>query len=332
MKKTLIAAAAVFAAAGAMAQVTVTGTVDATLRMSDDGTAATTAVGRDGSGTTNVTFKASEDLGDGLKAIGLYEHDFDFTGGANPANGGAGEKYVGLQGGFGTIKLGAPNAPSLTIQSGLRGAPFGTKDGGRATAGGNTAPGYASFGTMFGKSLTRYDASIVYETPNLGGFTAVVDYVPASENTSGVETASILDIGAFYKAGPIYAGIAMYSLSENEATGAVEEDLLHLGVHYNFGVATVGLGYHVYTKDGEDENSGVNLIGAIPMSEQLTLGVNYQMLTDDTDTTGDLTQIAVGVNYQLSKMTSVYARYVSLDGDDFDDAVTTMLAGLRVNF
>jgi predicted porin len=332
MKKTLIAAAALVAAAGAMADVTVTGTLDATLRMSDDGTAATTAVGRDGSGTTGVIFKASEDLGDGLKAIGLYEHDFDFTGGANPANGGAGEKYVGLQGGFGTIKLGAPNAPSLTIQSGLRGAPFGTKDGGRATAGGNTAGGNATVSTLFGKSLTRYDGSIVYETPNLNGFTAVVDYVPASEDAAGVETASVMDIGAFFRSGPIWAGVAMYTQSENKATNAVEENLLHLGVHYNLGFATVGLGYHSYTKDGDDVNSGVNLLANFPLSEQLSLGVNYQMLTDDTDTTGDLTQIAVGVNYRLSKATSVYARYVSLDGDDVADPVSTMLAGLRVDF
>ncbi|MFO6418863.1 porin [Hylemonella sp. W303a] len=346
MKKTLIAAAALFAAAGAMADVTVFGTIDSTLRMSDNGTAKKTGVGRDGSGTTGLYLRVSEDLGDGLKAIGLYEHDFNFTGGTGADQGsssadGTGERYVGLQGGFGSIKLGAPNQPSLTIQSGLRGAPFGTKDGGRQNAGGVYASGSGTgTGTpslaMFGTNLTRQPGSIVYETPNFSGFSAQLMYVPASEDDAGTETASKTDIGAFYKAGPINAGVAVYSLSENKSTGAVEEQLTHLGFQYNLGFATLGVGYHVYTKDGEDFNSGSNFQAIVPLSEQLTLGVNYQMLTDDADvkTTGDVNQIAVGVNYALSKNTSIYARYISTEGDDWNngDGVTTTLAGLRVNY
>lgn len=137
MKKTLIAAAALTAAAGAMADVMVTGTIDATLRMSDNGAAKTTQVGRDGSGTTGVIFKVSEDLGDGLKAVGLYEHDFNFqSGGTQRADGasngnaasndGTGERFVGLEGGFGSIKLGSPNAPawqSRAVCAVLRSAP-----------------------------------------------------------------------------------------------------------------------------------------------------------------------------------------------------------------
>jgi predicted porin len=356
MKKTLIAAAAVFAVAGAMADVTVTGTIDATLRMSDDGDVATTKLGRDGSGTTGVIFRVNEDLGGGMKAIGLYEHDFNFEQdgqGANTgSNDGTGERFVGLQGAFGTIKLGVPNAPSLTLQSGLRGAPFGTKDGGRASAGGNTAGGLpaTTFGGMFGKSLTRYNNSILYETPNFSGFSAIVDYVPATETSAG-DTGAITDIGLFYRNGPIWAGVSLYSQGEvdrvssasmNSTTGvitpggvastAAEEKLTTYAIHYNFGFATLGLGGHVYTRDGDDVNSGMNVLANVPLSEQLALGLNFQTLTDDTDTTGDLTQIAVGVNYRLSKTTSVYARYVTLDGDDFDDAVTTMLAGLRLDF
>jgi predicted porin len=351
MKKTLIAAAAVFAAAGAMADVTVFGTIDTTLRMTDNGTAKRTAVGRDGSGTTGLYVRVSEDLGDGLKAIGLYEHDFNFTTAAAStadqgsfSNDGTGERYAGLQGAFGSIKLGAPNQPSLTIQSGLRGAPFGTKDGGRQNAGGVTASGTGTAGVstgtpslaMFGTNLTRQAGSIVYETPNFSGFSAAVMYVPATEDNAGVEIGAKTDIAAFYKAGPINAGVAVYSLGENKSTGAVEEQLTHLGFQYNFGFATFGVGYHVYTKDGEDFNSGSNLQAIVPLSEQLSLGLNYQTLTDDADvkTTGDVTQIAVGVNYALSKMTSVYARYVSTEGDDWNngDGVTTTLAGLRVNF
>lgn len=344
MKKTLIAAAALFAAAGAMAEVTVFGTLDTTLRITDNGTAQKTTVGRDGSGTTGLYLRVSEDLGDGLKAIGLYEHDFNFTGGTGAdqgasSNDGTGERYAGLQGAFGTIKLGAPNQPSLTIQSGLRGAPFGTKDGGRNSAGGVYASGPGTgTGTpalvMFGKSLTRQNGSIVYETPNFSGFSAAAMIVPGSQDNAGEDTAAQTDLAVFYKAGPINSGLAIYSLGENKSTGAVEEQLLHLGFQYNFGFATFGVGYHNYTADGDDVNSGLNLQAIVPLSEQLTLGVNYQTLTDEVDATGDVNQVAVGVNYALSKLTSVYARYVSTTGDDYNggDTVSTMLAGLRVNF
>jgi outer membrane autotransporter protein len=159
-----------------------------------------------------------------------------------------------------------------------------------------------------------------------------VDYVPSSEDQTGTATGSILDLGAFYKAGPIWAGVGVYSEAENETGGSLEKQLVHFGIHYNLGFATLGLGYHNFTIDGDDVNSGMNVIAAFPLSEQMTLGVNVQTLTDEVDNSGDLTQVAVGVNYQLSKMTSVYARYVSLDGDDLADGVTTMLAGLRVNF
>jgi predicted porin len=336
MKKTLIAAAALVAAAGAMAEVTVTGTIDATLRMSDNGAEKATTVGRDGSGTTGVIFKISEDLGDGLKAIGLYEHDFNFMNAQardaiGPANDGTGERYVGLEGGFGSIKLGTPNAPSLTIQSGLRGAPFGTKDGGRGGAG-NGIGAAAGGATMFGKNLTRYAGSIVYTTPSLNGLTVSVDYVPGTEGThDGAggylpnEVEPITDIGVFYRSGPIWAGVAVYTQDE--------EQLTHLGVHYNLGFMTIGAGYHTYTNAaGDDANTGFNLLANVPLSEQLSLGLNYQVLSGEDGVDEDATQIAVGVNYRLSKTTSVYARYVSLDDDAAADPASTILAGLRVDF
>lgn len=181
-----------------------------------------------------------------------------------------------------------------------------------------------------------------------------MDYVPATEKngvagtgvpnftgTAGDKVGAITDIGLFYKAGAINAGIAFYSQGEVETGGAVtsvKEDLVNLGIHYNFGFATLGLGYHAYSKDGKDENSGFNLIAAVPLSEQLTLGVNYQSLMDDRTgvtnaNTNDATQVAVGLNYALSKNTSIYARYVSLSPDKTNaETVTTTLAGLRVNF
>ncbi|MGJ4748736.1 porin, partial [Leptospira sp. SA-E8] len=182
------------AAAGAMADVTITGVFDTTLRLSsyDAGKATapakaetkTTQIGRDGSGTSGLYFSATEDLGDGLKALGFYELDVNPWDSTSTFNGG--QKFAGLSGSFGSIKLGSVDTPSLTAQ-GVRAGLFGTKDGGRGVAGGQTATnngGAASFlptTTLFGTALTRFSSSVRYDTPSFSGFSAAVNYVPESD-------------------------------------------------------------------------------------------------------------------------------------------------------
>lgn len=403
MKKTLIAAAALTAAAGAMADVSITGVFDTTLRMSefDNGLGAanskkkTTQVGRDGSGTSGLYFSAKEDLGDGLVALGFMELDASPFDAPTTFNGG--EKYAGLQGSFGTIKLGSPNTPSLSVQSGLRGAMFGTKDGGRGTAGGATAAGNANFiatSTLMGVSLTRFSSSIRYDSPSFSGFSFAVNYVPESDDgklsagqannatsyaagdTVPVQGA-ISDIGLFYKAGPINAGLTSYT--EDADLGTVAAATLNsdgttstasaasllawrltsakttqtsFGLQYNLGFAILGVGANKTEWTGgmnaatDIEASGTNVLATVPLSEALALGLNYQMATFK-DNGGTLfgvantevkyTQLALGVNYNLSKLTSVYARYVSASNDaalssQKDASATTTLFGLMTKF
>lgn len=183
MKKTLIAVAAL-AATGAFAQnVTVSGTLDATYRSSKTETTAGTTVNstritKDGLGTTGFTLSGSEDLGGGLKADFLVETNFSVADTGTSDTGGTyntAQTFVGLSGSFGSVKLGAPNAPTLTTQV-ARGASFSTKDAGRASLG---AGGYS---TLMGLAVTRYDSSIGYTSPNFSGFTFGLLYSPKSDD------------------------------------------------------------------------------------------------------------------------------------------------------
>lgn len=316
MKKTLIAAAALAVSAGAMADLKIIGEVDTTVRMTDTGANSTTTVGRDGRGTTSVTFLGDNDLGDGLKAIYLYEHDFSPFEQAGAFLGG--EKFAGLQGGFGTLRLGTPNAVVHNVNGAVRYGMFGTKDGGRATAGGTTAGGTDVIGTdnstaavantnknrvqtvsLFGIAETRYNSSIRYDSPNFSGLTLSLNYVPASEKSTatkdGQATSSLIDAGAIYKAGALTVAAAYNTRSEDETSAfhtaaaptaaqtvsGAKRDYISAGAAYNFGFATIGGGYHQLSYDGDTLNTGYNVQATVPLSEALNLGLQYQTLKYD---------------------------------------------------
>ncbi|QKO22870.1 porin [Rhodoferax sp. BAB1] len=356
MKKTLIAVAAL-AATSAFAQVTITGTMDATYRMTSndqaDGTSYDSSVlDNDGLATTGFTLSGMEDLGGGLKAVFLYEHNFEMTdtgGGAaavtsTTVTGTAavsgfqanGQMFVGLEGAFGSIKLGAPNTPSLTIQ-GARGAGFGTKDGGRANSAG------------FGTSLTRFDSSIVYGSPNFSGFSFGLMYVPENETagatTGATSTGAQSDLGLFYANGPLAGGVSVYSTDLNKTAGAnsgTEISQSNYYVAYNFGFAKFTLGGHDHeTKNAAGtttvEQTGWNVAADVPLSPALTLTANIQMVDDKLASNQDKDSLAVGLQYAMSKRTTTYVRYVNVSTDNVaagatvNDA-TTFLVGLRHNF
>lgn len=330
MKKTLIAVAAL-AATSAFAQVTISGTMDATFRVTStdaaNGTSFdSTVLGKDGSGTTGFTLAGTEDLGGGLKASFLVENNFDLSDTANTASVLNGQMFVGLEGAFGSIKLGAANTPSLTIQ-GARGAAFGTKDGGRTNSAG------------FGTSLTRFDNSIVYMSPSFAGFNVGLMYVPETETAVNATTGSTMDLGLLYANGPIAGGVSMYSVDKGSAGSEVSQTNFYGS--YNFGFAKFTLGGHTHETKSfagatTGKNSGFNVAADVPLSPALTLTANIQQLDDKSTANADKDSVAVGVNYALSKRTSTYARYVTVGTDNQTGTatkdVTTMLVGLRHNF
>jgi predicted porin len=348
MKKTLIALAAV-AATSAFAQstVTITGVVDpsfvsAKTTYGDNGARTVNAVKHSQNGTTAVIFKGTEDLGGGLKANFLWELDFDPTVGGSlssqPDNKNQfqnGEAFASIQGGFGELKLGVANNPSLGVQAGRTG--FGTKVGG-------------GFGGVSGTGRVRDNGSMVYSTPTFSGFTAMVGYTPETSATTLVNSGAAAvakvtaktDLALMYANGPIAAAVSSYAQSGvNAQTNAY--------VSYDLGVAKVTLGMHTenqkvaasaatapaFTKP-TGKSSGTNIAIAAPMGA-VTLLANYGTLNDKSASNFDRSITAVGANYALSKRTTAYARLVNETNDNQTGAtiakkVQTTMVGLRHNF
>lgn len=329
MKKTLVALAAL-AATSAFAQVTITGAFDpsvviANTTYGDDSSASQNFVRNSSQGTSNITFQGAEDLGGGLKALFLYEADFNAANQASSTNAlgsGGGQIYTGISGSFGAVKLGAPNTPSLDVQSGR--SPFGAKIG-------------SGFGGVLGKSHVREDNSVNYTSPVVfGGLTAAVNYsfaVNADPKTTPATTAANAksDVGFTYASGPLFAGLSFYNQDGvNRQT--------NLAVNYDFGMAKLFVGAHteVVSAAGVDSQSnGLNLAVSVPFG-QLSLMANYGQLDDKSAANVDKTIFGLGAKYHLSKRTSVYARFVNEKNDNVGanavKAVTSTLAGIQHNF
>ena len=363
MKKTLVALAA-FAATASFADVTLTGTFDPTV-IKTSTTYGAGAVGNqtnmtyNGRGTSQITFKVTEDLGGGLQAIALMENDFQaqnkedqYGKGADqgaPAAGinfgsGGGEIYTGLTGGFGTIKLGAPNTPTLSTQAAN---PFGTKLG-------------SGFGEgIQGTAHVRQSQTVNYTSPVFSGLTLAWGHtfgVNSDANASaaaGAANAAIAaggvtqvgavdDIGAFYANGPVTAALTQYKAAAG-AANTVNNVLTSYNASYTFGAAKVMVGGH--TESAVSGTSGQDNSGS------------FYAVTYTTGATTFMGQIAkqsdkytanaaapqnkgingLGVDYALSKNTTVYARYsqYNVDNQTVNTTIkqqTKTAAGVQVNF
>ena len=111
MKKTLVAIAAVAAVTGAMADVTISGFIDQAVQTTSTTLAAGTkstinSVGNNLNGQDQLSFNASEDLGDGMTAYGTYniQPTISVPGGGNVTDVGSG---IGIKGAFGNLFIGS---------------------------------------------------------------------------------------------------------------------------------------------------------------------------------------------------------------------------------
>ena len=297
------------------------------------------------------------------------------------------EAYVGLSGAFGDIKFGTPNSPGLIAM--LTSQPFGTAlgggvNGGYGRLGTQTTSGLNQYvgGPASGGRIIRSEKAAVYTTPAFSGIKAQLEY--SGQNANGAWTANdngLLGLAVSYNQGPLNlmyynakatAG-AIPAAGSAPAAGTVAANALEastsvtwniFGANYTFGNTTLMGGYTTTKTDGtfvtlasKEDSSSWNLAFKQVYGAWDFLGnylVRTSNLTDaDTGITGfaaKSTQLALGVNYNFSKRTSVYARYEALSGLNakvsaassvtgtpgyaaFNDAKqTTTVAGVKVLF
>lgn len=339
MKKHLIAVAVAAAvAAPAMAQnVSLSGLIDMGYGMADAPGANqpnTARVATNGSATTAILITGSEDLGGGMRANFRYEMNPDFQGGTGlaAATGANGYNFVGLSGGFGDVKVGRLNTPTLAAWG--IGQVFGTAlGGGYSTAVGGIFTRYTAATTGVHTAPTRFNNAIEYSTPTLNGLQGRFLMVPKNENGAAASTSNrpaVTDIGLSYAAGPLNLMFAQQEVKNGSiaeatsdplngvlgATADAKNKLQTIAGSYALGNLTLRAArFSEKTTVATARDLQGFVIGARYAQGALAYTANYGKSDDGTTANVDRRIIGVGVDYSLSKRSTIYGRYVTADNN-----------------
>lgn len=319
MKKSLLALAVMSSLANmaaAQTSVIIYGVADAGIAFSDNGAANNSKAWKMGSGQqsgSRLGFKGTEDLGGGLKAIFTLENGFNIDDGTSGQGGRlfGRQAFVGLQGGFGSVKLGRQNIP-------LRGTleaidPFAIGLAGNIM-------------NIFQKYDERSDNTLNYTTPNMSGFSGQAAY-SFGEVAGSTSTGRQLGLSGAYANGPIYLGLAYHDLNKTgaaiaPATGVVDAGsgkTVLLGGTYNFNVIKAHAGY-AWNK-GDATNGASNLdsrdlmLGLSAPIGAGTILASYIRHSDKQFANADANQWALGYTYAMSKRTNLYTSYGRVSND-----------------
>jgi predicted porin len=350
MKKSLIALAVLTVSGASFAQssVQLDGVVDAGYQAIDYKGNKINGIAGNGSSTSQLNIRGTEDLGGGLKANFRMETDWNMgfnranTGaagslahgaaaadvaltGANAAAGsfGNGELRVGVSGGFGAIDAGTVNMNGLT--SYLTGQPFGTAIGG----------GYASIARVDSTgAAVRSDNSVKYTSPSFSGLN--VTLYKANKQTKGAnandnfsstlgrtDMAGSTEVGLNYANGPLAASFSNLKqdfrdvASTGTTLGTTESTVNTLGVNYTMGAAKFFLlnQTNKATGTGAATDTKYTTVSATYTMGATTLMAQAGSLKADAGANAGKKSdiLGLGADYALSKRTAVYARYESID-------------------
>ena len=318
-------------AAFAQSNVTIYGLMDASVDVTKNGDS---TAGIDGIRTTKISsnssrigFKGSEDLGDGLKAVFQIESAINVDNN-NGGSGGAGawnsrNTYVGLAGGWGSVKLGNMDTPYKTSTRGFD--LFGDH--------------LADNRNLMGRGVVAFDerasSTVRFDSADYNGFSFAAAHVAGAENavTSGPfvdqKKGNVWSLSGTYTNGPWTGTLAHerhnFGSGGTGTLGATsfagvdkQEKASKLGVGYQADAFRVGFAYE-HTSDDFTFHQGHN---AWTLGGGYTFGNNEAKLAytkagtiSGTSDTG-AKQWAIGIDHILSKRTLVYAEYVKLSNDN----------------
>ncbi|MBL8421102.1 MAG: porin [Dechloromonas sp.] len=286
-------------------------------------------------------FKGTEDLGNGLKAVFLFEQGWlgDTGGAADSASVYNRQAYMGLSGNFGTVVGGRLYSPHYTFVSGLD--PFGA---GLVGAYRNVySPG--GQGVSSNSNLmdpVRLNDAIAYMSPSWGGFQVTAAFSnsgpsgagPESTNNNALNTTVYAILGQYtggmftvganyhYIAGGSNTGSTVWTSPTVQTTGLLDSvQNFTLGGSVDFKVAKVMALYSWNEMDLQTANTGnatVNnwMLGAtFPIGKHEILS-SYIYSDGNRQAGGDAQQLALGYKYNFSKRTSFYGAYAWIDNSD----------------
>lgn len=327
MKKTLVAVAAlaVVGAASAQSSVTLSGIVKggyASTKYSN-GAAGNGSNRSFADGSSRFILSGREDLGGGMAGIFQIDTRFrmDDNGGAPTSSPlGTGNTFVGVAGGFGTLRIGKLDTHYCTGSD---------EHGVRATALGASSCGILGYVGGAANSIANASRSVNvvrYDLPSamMRGVTGSVTYSSGFQGNDGaIGAAADGDAWAAalgYTAGPLSLGTSFWRGESEDRTAAARftQKAWTVFGKWNFGMGTIGL---TYDRSAYDRVAGENRRTAfsVPLTFGVGAGTILATYTRARGVSGvansGATLWSVGYDHALSKRTSVGISYANMNND-----------------
>jgi len=226
---------------------------------------------------------------------------------------GGGGSLFGGNGAF----VGTNQIMGATVTRGYTGLATSSSGGGFsssvAPAAGTTIPG-AAVGTTSNVDVTRVVNGVTYLTPNMGGFTGLVQYAFGGiAGASGDGSTTGLQLN--YAQGPFWVGAAFQNANGTAASPASGASTT-LGGTYDFGMAKVGLGYQKETASGVGVAFTDGTAFSLAVVGNMGALAPYFKYAKRSESGGvrvgteDVAAVTnIGVMYSMSKRTKLYADY-----------------------
>ena len=281
------------------------------------------------SNSSRLGVRGSESLGGGLSAIFQIESSINGDSGGGTLAGR--ETFVGLQGTWGTFKMGNFLAPYDDIHPIFGNVPTLTTSilsTAALWAQGSQSKDNGGFDARLGNSI-RYDS------PRVGGFLGSIQIAEGDTSNSSLAQqqrhAYVLSMGGFYANGPAQVGIA-YEANTKIRCLTCNDWAFSVAGNWNFGVVKIG---GVYERLDYDQSVGsiTRNFWGISATAPIGPGELYAFYGDAGDgsgsapngtTVGQLTkgnstgaaQWEISYTYALSKRTLAYTGFVQTRNDN----------------
>ncbi|HFB3512883.1 TPA: trimeric porin PorB [Neisseria gonorrhoeae] len=266
---------------------------------------------------SKIGFKGQEDLGNGLKAVWQLEQGASVAG----TNTGWGNKqsFVGLKGGFGTIRAGSLNSPLKNT-----GANVNAWESGKFTGNVLEISGMA-------QREHRY-LSVRYDSPEFAGFSGSVQYAPKDNSGSNGES---YHVGLNYQNSGFFVQYAGAYKRHHYATEKHQVHRLVGGYDNNALYASVAVQQQdakLALIDDNSHNSQTEVAATVAyrfgnVTPRVSYAHGFKGTVDDANHDNTYDQVVVGAEYDFSKRTSalVSAGWLQ-EGKGADKIVSTASA------
>jgi predicted porin len=188
---------------------TAVGTPVSTLSAAPTGTVGASGINGFISGNSRWGMRGTEDMGGGLKANFQLESQLQVDDGTGAGSGGGllfnRNTYVGLQGHWGEVKLG--NHDTIFKEYGDTIGFLGLSSGTFMST--SNVLRKTGFGLSSASSFhLRRANSVIYETPEIGGFTGGLQWSTNEDPSGGARNRRVVSMGVKWDNGPFYVALA----------------------------------------------------------------------------------------------------------------------------